>query len=51
MNIFVSKDGNTPLHDAASRGQLEVMRILLEAGANKDDKNTQVYQRQPKHKH
>ena len=31
-----SQNGPTPLHDAAGKGDLEVVRSLLAAGANKD---------------
>lgn len=32
-NVF-AKDGNTPLHDAAEDGQVEIVASLLEYGAN-----------------
>ena len=33
-------DGSSPLHCAAWKGQLEVARALLDAGANIEDQNT-----------
>jgi ankyrin repeat protein len=35
----VDKDGNTPLHDAADRGHLDVVQLLLENGASKEARN------------
>ena len=33
--------GHTPLHMAAGKGQVEVLKVLLEAGADKEAKTVQ----------
>ena len=42
MNTKEDEEGETPLHDAARRGKIEVVQLLFEAGANvnvKDDRD------------
>lgn len=40
-NIHASEENLTPLHDAASNGHLEVVRLLLASGADKFARNSQ----------
>jgi len=37
--ILPDQEGNTPLHIAAQHNNLEVFKVLVESGANVDDKN------------
>ena len=37
--LLQDKDGRTPLHTAASRGQTKTVKVLLDAGANKEAKD------------
>ena len=39
MMIFVLQDGWTPLMTASAEGHLDVVKILIEAGANVNDTN------------
>ena len=45
----VNKNGFTPLHDAASSGQLESIRLLLEAGAKLEARSTAIQWMAPLH--